>query len=291
VSIKIILSIILLFVVIGCNDKIKENELSNKGKEPKTQMVGEEETRLAKENEKKEKLKSLNKLKKEYDDVSGITWYSQPYFIHNNDANLTSIYFGQKGSTLWLRLKMSYKGDNWIFFNSAYLSYEGNTREIYFNEYKDKKSDNGYGGVWEWIDVAVTEDLERFLRDFAKSKKDTIINKIPIYYLGDRKVSKSEYAKSDGYEYRLNTGLHHNEIVDKSTYNNYKESGLYKLPAPKKIKKRIEYKTNVSVKSYAKMRLSGKYTETRNLSTKEIQGIVDVLNGYDALKDSLTNKY
>ena len=33
-----------------------------------------------------------------------------------------------------------------------------------------------------------------------------------------------------------------------------------------------------------KMRLSGKYTETRNLSQKEIMGIKDVLLAYDVLR-------
>jgi hypothetical protein len=33
------------------------------------------------------------------------------------------------------------------------------------------------------------------------------------------------------------------------------------------------------------MRLSGKYSETRILSDDERQGILDVLNGYDALKE------
>ena len=165
------------------------------------------EAKLKIENEKKEKLKALNKLKKDYDDVSGITWYKQPYFTHYTNTFLTSIYLGQENSKLWLRLQMTYEGDNWIFFDNAYLSYESITKEIYFDEYRDKKSDSGYGGrVWEWIDVTVSDDLENFLRDFAKSKD-------------------------------------------------------------------------------AKMRFSGKYTKTRNLGAKEKQGILDVLNALDVLRN------
>jgi hypothetical protein len=78
-----------------------------------------------------------------------------------------------------------------------------------------------------------------------KEVKDTIISNIPNYYLGNKKVSQSEYAQSDGYEYRL----HNKRLVVKSVYDNYKKSGLYNLPAPKKVEKRIEYKTNFSVKS------------------------------------------
>ena len=157
-----------------------------------------------KEAKKKEDLKSLYKLKKKFDDISGITWYEQPYFTHYNNSFLTSIYIGSENSN-WLRLKMSYSGDNWIFFKKAYLSFDGKTKEIFFDNYKDKKSDNSGGKIWEWIDVTIDNELESFLRKFAKSKN-------------------------------------------------------------------------------AKMRLSGKYSKTRTLTYNERKGILDVLNGYDALK-------
>lgn len=166
-----------------------------------------EKARLLKEEERlrKEKLKSLKKLKKKYDDVSGITWYNQPYFTHYTNTNRTSIYMGVKEERKWLILMMSYEGDDWIFFENAYLSYDGNTKEISFNEYKDKETDVS-NGVSEWISVSVNKDIEDFLREFAKSDN-------------------------------------------------------------------------------AKMRLSGKRTKTRKLSSNERKGILDVLNGYDALNE------
>ena len=177
-----------------------------KAKVEKERLIAEKKVREEKlkiEREKQVKLKALKKLKKKYDDVSGTTWYKQPYFIHYTNTNLTSIYMGDNGSSRWLRLKMSYEGDDWIFFEKAYLSYDGNTKEIIFNKYDDKETEND-GGVWEWIDLSITKDVESFLRKFATSKN-------------------------------------------------------------------------------AKMRLSGKYTKTRTLTWNERQGILDVLNGYDAL--------
>lgn len=159
------------------------------------------------EEARQEKLKALKKLKKKPDDVSGITWYYNPYFTHYNNRNLTSLYMGDKETSQpWLILKMSYQGDDWIFFEKAFLSYDGNTKQIPFNKYDDKETENSGGGVWEWIQVSVTSDMESFLREFAKSKN-------------------------------------------------------------------------------AKMRLSGKYTETRTLTYNERRAILDVLNGYDALKE------
>jgi hypothetical protein len=186
-------------------DKVLKDERDKADRERILAEKEAEEKRKKIEEKRKKRLEALKKLKKEKDDVSGITWYKQPYFTHYTNTNLTSIYIGSGEYSPWLRLKMSYQGDSWIFFKKAYLSYDGNTKEIIFNEYDDKKSDND-SGVWEWIDIKVTKDVEDFLREFSKSKN-------------------------------------------------------------------------------AKMRLSGKYTKTRNLSWKERQGIRDVLNGYDALKD------
>jgi hypothetical protein len=189
-------------------DKIIKEEKEKAEKERLLVEKQEKERKLKAEKEKQEKLKALNKLRKKYDDVSDITWYKQPYFTHYTNTNLTSIYMGESGNSRWLRLMMSYQGDDWIFFESAYLSYDGNTKEIIFDKYDDKKTENSGGGVWEWIDLTVTKDVESFLREFAKSKN-------------------------------------------------------------------------------AKMRLSGKYTKTRTLTYNERQGILDVLNGYDALEKGI----
>jgi uncharacterized lipoprotein YehR (DUF1307 family) len=185
-------------------------EIEEKRKE-EAERLAEEKRKKAERiaaKEKAEKRKALNKLRRNFDDVSGVTWYKQPYFTHYTNTNLTSIYMGDNGTNRWLRLMMSYEGDDWIFFERAYLSYDGNTKEIVFNEFNDKETENSGGRVWEWIDLTVTKDVEMFLREFAKSKA-------------------------------------------------------------------------------AKMRLSGKYTKTRKLTYNERQGILDVLNGYEALEEGI----
>lgn len=160
--------------------------------------------------EKKARMKAVSKLKKEYDDINHTTWYHNPYFTHYNNVNRTSLYIGNKDGYTWLRLKMSYEGENWIFFESAYLSYDGNTYEIYFDEFRDKKSDND-SRVWEWIDVSVNESMLAFLQKMVQGKS-------------------------------------------------------------------------------VKMRLSGKYTHTRNLTSTEIKALKDVLLAYDVLKAEDTKK-
>lgn len=104
---------------------------------------------------------------------------------------------------------MSYEGDDWIFFENAYLSYDENTKTIIFDKYNEKDTDNGYGGrVWEWIDVKVDDSLYSYLKEMVNGKS-------------------------------------------------------------------------------LKMRLSGKYTNTRVISSTEKKAMQDILLAYDVLKNGL----
>lgn len=155
---------------------------------------------------KKERLKAVDVLSKKYDDVNGITWYKSKAINHNVWSNKTSLYIGKDKSQVWLRLLMSYYGSDWIFFESAYLSYDGNTIGIPFDRYQEKKNENSGGMVWEWIDVMVEPNTLEYLKKFVNGSKP-------------------------------------------------------------------------------KMRLSGKYTETRILSANEIKAMKEILLAYDVLKN------
>lgn len=147
---------------------IEVQKLQNKlEKEEKAKIEAE---KRKKEQEKQERLKAVKKLKKKVDDVQNITWYYNPYFTHYDDTNLTSLYMGERNGNIWLRLKMSYTGDDWIFFEQAFLSYDGNTQQILFNRYDEKETDNAYGNVWEWIDVNVTDSHLTFLKEMVNGK-------------------------------------------------------------------------------------------------------------------------
>lgn len=148
-----------------------------------------EAKRIQAEKERQERLKAVNKLKKKRDDVQGITWYYNPYFTHYSDRNLVSLYMGESKYSVWLRLKMSYSGDDWIFFDHAYLSYDGNTREITFDKYKDKESDNSTY-VWEWIDVSVSDSDLSFLKKMVKGK--SVKMQLTGKYTKTRTVSANE---------------------------------------------------------------------------------------------------
>lgn len=158
-------------------------EVERKELEAKRKLLAEKEAAQ------KKRMMAVNKLKKNHDDVSDITWYQNPYFTHHNNSNLTSIYIGKRETSLWLRLMMSYYGDSWIFFENAFLSYDGNTIEVPFNKYNDKKTDNN-SETWEWIDVQVNSELHDFLKEMVKGKD--IKMRLSGKYTKTRKLGSSE---------------------------------------------------------------------------------------------------
>lgn len=121
--------------------------------------------------EKKNRLTAFSKLRKRHDSVQNVTWCYNPYFNHYDNITGTSIYMGKTKSAVWLNLKMSYGGEDWIFFDRAYLSYDGNTMCIEFDEYEDKTSDNDGYGVGEWIDIRAKKEVLSFLRSMVNGKK------------------------------------------------------------------------------------------------------------------------
>lgn len=139
----------------------------------------------------KERTIALNKLKKKHDDISGTTLYTQAYFTHYVNNNNVSLTIGtQNESSHTLSLMMSYAGSDWIFFKKVYLSYEGNTLEIEFDEYQNKKTDIYDGGICEWINIIPSGQQIVFLEKLAKSVDAKV--RYSGKYTKDRKLTNNE---------------------------------------------------------------------------------------------------
>lgn len=159
-----------------------------KAKDALQRLIDERDT--AKKREEAARRGIVNKLKKTNDDIAGITWYHNPYFTHHANSNHVSIYMGKKGTDKpYLRLVMSYYGEGWIFFDKAYLSYDGNTKQILFDDFRDKKTENNTK-CWEWIDVNVDEETLSFLKKMVEGK--TIKMRLTGKYQKDRNLTETE---------------------------------------------------------------------------------------------------
>lgn len=132
-----------------------------------------EEKKIA-EKEKKEKERLANatkKMSKKYDDVNEITWYrdkSSPAYVNYNGFYA---YIGQsKGSKPWLRLAIQYAADDWLFIESYTIKVDGKTYTISENSYGEIKTDNGSGGIWEWLDRQVGSSEYEIIKAVANGK-------------------------------------------------------------------------------------------------------------------------
>ena len=91
-----------------------------------------------------------------YDQVQGITWYypsSAPEYVNTRSAVYP--YIGKYDSgKLYMRMKFSYTGDRWVFFDNVIVSIDGSNHTLP-KDAGDYRSDNGGGDVYEALDISV----------------------------------------------------------------------------------------------------------------------------------------
>ena len=147
--------------------------------------------KLKKADQERKDKAAIAKLRTKYDKVEGITWYEhprQPYYTNTRTFSLP--YIGKNGSSVWLRWKFNYTGDDWIFFETIKIVVDGDTYTKNFNYY-DVDRDNGYGDVWEVADIAPDDDDIALLKKISKSK-ETIIRFQGDNYHYDLTISSAD---------------------------------------------------------------------------------------------------
>lgn len=156
----------------------------------------------------KQRAEAFSKLRKKNDKFEHTTWYKNSYFTHDANSNHLSLYIGQKENDIWLRLKISYYGDDWIFFDKAQLLIGNYTCTIPFDKYEDKDTDNSGGKVWEWIDVPVDETLITSIGALGTADKASI--RLSGKYSDERDITSIEQKAFqqvlDGYMHLLSQG-------------------------------------------------------------------------------------
>jgi hypothetical protein len=144
--------------------------------------IAREEEKAKKEQEEKEakikkaKKKVKNLVRGKTDEFTNITWYKNKRFTHYIDYSRISLYIGHDNNDSWVRLKISYSGDDWIFFENISLLYgESNVLNLDFGYFSEKETKVlGGGEVAEWIDIAVSPRELKYLKEFAKSNNSKI---------------------------------------------------------------------------------------------------------------------
>ena len=192
-----------------CKDQIKillEKHLgSNEAKEGKELLekanlemkkIAEAKKKEEVEKIKKEKQRLANatkKMRKQYDDMKGITWYydkSSPRYV-NSRTNIYA-YIGKKeNSSPFLRFVIQYVADDWLFIEKYIIKVDGRTYTITEEKYGEIETDNGSGKIWEWLDRYVGEDEFKIMKAIANGRNVKLRFEGKKYYK-DRTVSYKE---------------------------------------------------------------------------------------------------
>ncbi len=123
-------------------------------------------------NEKNRIANATRKMRKKYDDINETTWYHDKSSPRYNNYNGFFAYFG-KGDvgSPWLRLSIQYAADDWLFIEKYIIKVDGITYTITENKYGEIETDNGNGGIWEWLDRSVGASEYEIIKAVANGKK------------------------------------------------------------------------------------------------------------------------
>lgn len=113
----------------------------------------------------------LKKLKKKLDEFSGVTFWKHPNEPRYTDTRTyLAVYAATKGSRVWLRMRLNYTDDSWLFVESASFNIDGNVMHLPANDWKrDNDSE-----IWEWVDVEVEGQVREILKKVAASRKTVV---------------------------------------------------------------------------------------------------------------------
>lgn len=135
------------------------------------ELAAEKAKAEAEKNEKERLANATKKMNKKYDDVNEVTWYrdkSSPAYVNYNGFYS---YIGKsEGSKPWLRLAIQYAADDWLFIERYIIKVDGKTYTISEDSYGEIKTDNGSGGIWEWLDRQVGTSEYEIIKAVANGK-------------------------------------------------------------------------------------------------------------------------
>ena len=149
---------------------------------------------------------AVAKLKTEKDEVEGITWYKPScYPTYSNTRCFVLPYIGERNGQYWLRCKVDYANDEWVFFTSVIFSVDGVKRDTIEFDYGDVTRDTAFGAkLYEAADFAPTDAQIEILRDIANSEKTIIRFQGSNYYYDFTISAKDKQGIKDvldAYEY------------------------------------------------------------------------------------------
>ena len=133
---------------------------------------------------------ALAKMRVESDTVKDLKFYIPISAPKYTNANGFYVYIGQSGgSEPYLRFKIQYYGEDWLFIKSFFFNVDGETYEI-STSYGEIERDND-SNVWEWYDVTPTSKNIEMLQKIMNSKKSVMRMEGTQYYK-DKTITEAQ---------------------------------------------------------------------------------------------------
>ena len=127
---------------------------------------------LEKQKAEKDRLaNATKKMRVKIDDMNDVTWYYDKTSPQYTNYNGFYAYIGtSKGNKPWLRLVIQFAADDWLFIEKYIIKIDGQTYNISEESYGEIKTDNGSGGIWEWLDRKVGYSEYQIIKAVANGK-------------------------------------------------------------------------------------------------------------------------
>jgi hypothetical protein len=115
----------------------------------------------------------LSRMSRQHDDVEHDTFFqSRSAPAGGGPYTYAKLYIGRSDSgQVWLRTRLQYGGDDWIFFERIKFSIDGVTSPEQKLGFFQVKRDNQAGSVWEWVDLQVPDEAVPIFDAMAKGNK------------------------------------------------------------------------------------------------------------------------
>jgi len=159
----------------------------------KNQAEEAEREKIKKENEEKKRVaNAVSKMRSRHDDIKDITWYRHKTSPEARNVNGLFIYFGKSNNSApWLRFVIQHTGDDWLFIERYIIKVDNETFTITENEYGEIEKDNGYGGIWEWLDRSVSSQEREIIKAVSNGKNVKLRLEGKQYYR-DRTITETQ---------------------------------------------------------------------------------------------------
>jgi hypothetical protein len=137
--------------------------------------------------EKKDKAKiALKKFENTVDEFENTIFYNDPRTPNFINVNFIYPYIGQKGENYWLRLKLQYTSNDWLFIKEAVFLVDDEKFTLTGSWKKDNDS-----RIWEWLDINVGNSEYLLLKKIANSKTAKV-RYVGMQYYKDRIITRKE---------------------------------------------------------------------------------------------------